>query len=333
MSRTVELNPLVVLVSVLVGVELFGILGALLAIPAAGVIQVIARDLCDERRGRFKDEPTIGTDEVPDRPQSAPRTSLHLDGASRSVEVEGHIIDSLILAKVLDVILDAGADYRIVDVEIGKTNTDPSRARHRGRGRRRRRCSSLLVELQMHGANRVAPDRRRAGRHRPRRRAPAGFYSTTNLPTAVRLDGHWVDVENPEMDCALVVRADGTVRTVPMHRVRAGDHIVVGTDGVRVRPLDRPRGASPFEFMTSEVSSEKPKALLVAQVADAHARGPGRRRQGPGRVRAGRRPHRRRPRRRPPGARRAGSTCSSPATASPPTTSSRTCWARRSACR
>lgn len=65
MSRTVDLNPLAVLISVLVGVELFGLLGALLAIPVAGVIQVIARDIYDERRGRFKDEPTVGTDEVP----------------------------------------------------------------------------------------------------------------------------------------------------------------------------------------------------------------------------------------------------------------------------
>jgi predicted PurR-regulated permease PerM len=65
MSKTVDLNPLAVLVSVLVGVELFGILGALLAIPVAGVIQVIARDIYDERRGRLKPEPTVGTDEVP----------------------------------------------------------------------------------------------------------------------------------------------------------------------------------------------------------------------------------------------------------------------------
>jgi predicted PurR-regulated permease PerM len=65
MSRTVDLNPLVVLVSVLMGVELFGLLGALLAIPAAGVAQVIARDVWDERRGRLKSEPTIGEDEIP----------------------------------------------------------------------------------------------------------------------------------------------------------------------------------------------------------------------------------------------------------------------------
>jgi predicted PurR-regulated permease PerM len=65
MSRTVRLNPLAVLVSVLFGVELFGFLGALLAIPAGGIIQVIARDIYDERRGRLKTEPTIGADEVP----------------------------------------------------------------------------------------------------------------------------------------------------------------------------------------------------------------------------------------------------------------------------
>ena len=65
MSKTVDLNPLVVLVSVLVGVELSGVLGALLAIPVAGVIQVIGRDLYDTRRGRLKDEPTIGAEEVP----------------------------------------------------------------------------------------------------------------------------------------------------------------------------------------------------------------------------------------------------------------------------
>jgi predicted PurR-regulated permease PerM len=65
MSRTVKLNPLAVLISVLVGVELFGFLGALLAIPAGGIIQVIARDIYDERRGRWKPEPTMGADEVP----------------------------------------------------------------------------------------------------------------------------------------------------------------------------------------------------------------------------------------------------------------------------
>jgi predicted PurR-regulated permease PerM len=65
MSRTVNVNPLTVLVSILVAVELFGLLGALLAIPGAGVIQVVVRDVYDERRGRLKPVPTVGTDEQP----------------------------------------------------------------------------------------------------------------------------------------------------------------------------------------------------------------------------------------------------------------------------
>ena len=65
MSRTVAINPLAVLVSVLVGVQLFGLVGALLAIPVAGVLQVVIRNLYDEREGRLKSEPSVGADEVP----------------------------------------------------------------------------------------------------------------------------------------------------------------------------------------------------------------------------------------------------------------------------
>jgi lysine-ketoglutarate reductase/saccharopine dehydrogenase-like protein (TIGR00300 family) len=186
--------------------------------------------------------------------------------ATEVVEVHGHIIDSLILAKVLDVILDAGADYRMLHVEIGRTNTDPSLARLEVSAPDEDALDALLVELQAHGANRtdvgdaelVAADRDGV--------LPPDFYSSTNLPTSVRVEGKWLDVDNPEMDCAIVVGA--SARTVPMHRIKVGDRVVVGHDGIRVFALERPRGASPFEFMASEVSSEKPKGLLVADVAN-----------------------------------------------------------------
>jgi predicted PurR-regulated permease PerM len=64
-ARTVKVNPLSVIIAILVAVELAGILGALLAIPAASIIQVIARDIWDHRRGRLKDEPTLGEDREP----------------------------------------------------------------------------------------------------------------------------------------------------------------------------------------------------------------------------------------------------------------------------
>ncbi|HSS09903.1 MAG TPA: TIGR00300 family protein [Acidimicrobiales bacterium] len=187
---------------------------------------------------------------------------------SEIVEMEGHVIDSLILAKVMDKILAAGADYRILDVDIGKTNADPSRARLEVIADDPDTLASLLDELQLQGANRVdVADVELVPADRDGV-LPAGFYSTTNLPTSARIAGRWVDVELPEMDCGLVYGEDERLRAVPMHRVKTGDLVVVGTEGVRVSAPERPRGHSPFEFMTSDVSSEKPKGLLIHEVAE-----------------------------------------------------------------
>jgi hypothetical protein len=76
--------------------------------------------------------------------------------ATEVVEVEGHIIDSLILAKVLDTIVDAGAEYRMVDVQIGRASTDTSRARIEVEANDEDLLTTLLTELQLHGANRVS---------------------------------------------------------------------------------------------------------------------------------------------------------------------------------
>ena len=184
------------------------------------------------------------------------------------VEVEGHIIDSLILAKVLDAILAAGADYRLLDVAIGRTSTDTSIARLELTADDDAHMAALLVELSEHGANKKAESDAELVAADEDGVLPGGFYATTNLPTAVRVGGRWSDVENPEMDCGLTVTTGGRALTLPMHRVRAGDRVVVGLDGVRVTPPERPRGRSAFEFMTSNASSEKPKGVLVHSVAD-----------------------------------------------------------------
>jgi len=192
--------------------------------------------------------------------------------ATETIEVHGHIVDSLILAKVLDAILEAGADYELVDVSIGKTNTDTSRAAIVVRADDQALLDALLDDLQVHGANRVAQSDAVLVAADRDGVLPEGFHSTTNLDTEVLLDGRWHRVGNPEMDCGLVVDddADGsvTVRTAPMHRVRAGDRVVVGRDGVRVHPPQRRTAGPGFEFMASEVSSEKPKGLLIRHVAD-----------------------------------------------------------------
>ena len=187
--------------------------------------------------------------------------------ATETIEVEGHIIDSLILAKILDTILAAGADYQILDVSIGRTNADASRAVLQVDALDDDALAALIEELQVHGANRVGDSDAVLEPCDQDGVLPAGFYSTTNLPTEVRVEGRWLPVVNPEMDCGLVVTGD-VVRTVPMHRVTRGDQVVVGGEGVRVQAPSKSRAAGSFEFMASEVSSEKPKALLVAQVAD-----------------------------------------------------------------
>jgi lysine-ketoglutarate reductase/saccharopine dehydrogenase-like protein (TIGR00300 family) len=186
--------------------------------------------------------------------------------STETIEVTGHIVDSLVLAKILDTIVDSGCDYEIEDVHIGKTSLDPSTARIAVIGDEGK-LDQLLDELQVHGANRTHQHDAHLVPVEQDGVLPAGFYSTTNLASDVRVDGTWVPVENPEMDCALVV-SGGQAHTAPMHRVRVGEQIVVGSDGVRVHAPSHARDTQVFEFMASEVSSEKPKALLVTQVAD-----------------------------------------------------------------
>lgn len=200
---------------------------------------------------------------------------------TETVELAGHIVDSLLLAKVLDLILDAGADYSIEHFELGRTNLDPSIARIEISMADEQSLDALLEQLQVHGANRPADGDAELVSADLDGVLPSGFYSTTNLATDVRVGGRWLAVENPEMDCGIVVArlaggergegsgtGDAVVRTVPMHRIRSGDQVVVGHRGVRVHAPDKPRDVRAFEFMNSDVSSEKPKALLVAQVAE-----------------------------------------------------------------
>jgi lysine-ketoglutarate reductase/saccharopine dehydrogenase-like protein (TIGR00300 family) len=125
------------------------------------------------------------------------------------------------------------------------------------------------MRLQVHGVNLVHPGEATTRPALADGVFPEDFYSTTNLETVVRLGGQWVPVEQPEMDCALLVQG-GRVRTVPVSDVREGDLIVCGAAGVRVvLPVrEHKKVEGDFEFMASSVSSEKPQALLVRQIAD-----------------------------------------------------------------
>jgi lysine-ketoglutarate reductase/saccharopine dehydrogenase-like protein (TIGR00300 family) len=183
------------------------------------------------------------------------------------VEIEGHLLDAMILATVLEAISAAGGDYRLLEVDIGRTRPDHSRARFAVGAADPAALTALLDDLQIYGVNRLESEDVTTGVADRDGVFPEGFYSSTNLPTSVRITGEWRSVENPEMDCGLTILPDGRVRTVPMHRVRIGDRFVVGHAGVRVEAPSRPREAASFEFMKSEVSSEKPKSVVIARVA------------------------------------------------------------------
>ena len=129
---------------------------------------------------------------------------------------------------------------------------------------------AILGDLVEHGASPVHPEDARLEPADMAGAFPDGFYSTTNQRTQIRLGGRWVDVLDQEMDCGITVGAESKLaRCVPMIEVEPGMPIVIGYGGLRVIPLERPRGASPFGFMGSGVSSEKPKAVSLRGVADS----------------------------------------------------------------
>ena len=123
---------------------------------------------------------------------------------TETVEIRGHLMDSGILAKVLDDVLEYGGDYVIDRFDLGRGHDDESHATIRVGGDNDEHLARILMRLQTHGVNQVDPGEAVL---KPADRAgvfPEDFYSTTNLDTLVRIEGKWIPVDQPEMDCGLV---------------------------------------------------------------------------------------------------------------------------------
>jgi lysine-ketoglutarate reductase/saccharopine dehydrogenase-like protein (TIGR00300 family) len=185
-----------------------------------------------------------------------------------SVEVSGHIIDSLLLPKVLDLITSGGGSFRIQKISIGQGRSDPSYALIDVVAPTRENLDTIIHQIGDHGAIPVADSDCRLVAADLAGAFPEGFYSTTNQRTEVRIGGRWIEVANQEMDCGIVVdQGTGPARCVPMTEVREGMKIVVGHAGVRVFPVERSASAHGFGFMSSAVSTEKPKGAMVREIA------------------------------------------------------------------
>jgi lysine-ketoglutarate reductase/saccharopine dehydrogenase-like protein (TIGR00300 family) len=188
---------------------------------------------------------------------------------SEIVELRGHIIDSYALPRIMDEVMDRGGEFVIQDIQVGRRKDEPSYARIQISAPNQELLDLLLDRAQRIGAMPEEVEQVRLEAAPADGVFPEGFYSTTNLETAVRLGRQWVRVEWPEMDCGIAVDpVKSTAWTVALSDVKQGEHLVVGHEGVRVTPLERPRTQPQvFAFMGSNVSSEKPKALLIHEVA------------------------------------------------------------------
>jgi lysine-ketoglutarate reductase/saccharopine dehydrogenase-like protein (TIGR00300 family) len=189
-------------------------------------------------------------------------------GFVEEVELHGHILDSLLLPKVLDEILARGGSYTIKDIRVGQRQTDPSYARLEVRAASAAALRDILDAIHDHGAVPVAIQDCVWQEADMDGAFPEGFYCTTNYRTQVRLGGEWIEVEDQEMDCGILVDPEEkAARCLPMAEVRKGDKIVIGRQGLRVFPPQTSVRQNLFEFMVSPVSSEKPKGVTVREIA------------------------------------------------------------------
>lgn len=189
------------------------------------------------------------------------------------IEVEGHLIDSLILTRILDSIMDLHGDFEFIEFKVGKSKEDYSYAKIEVRGENKRHLDSMLRELFRLGVTIPETPEVNYEAAPGDMILPDSFYTTTHHPTQIYMGGEWVEVDGLMMDKQIIVEPE-TSRAFcqPIRLVKKGDLVVTGERGIRILPPERPRkGGGVFEFMTSDVSPEKPSAFIIRQIAkDLH---------------------------------------------------------------
>ena len=189
---------------------------------------------------------------------------------SETIELRGHIIDSLILPKVLDQILTRGATFKILEINIGQKRADQSFARIEVSAETEEALDELVLRLRQHGAEVVERVDARLAQAPMDGVFPVDFYVTTNQQTFVRIKGHEIEVRPALMDSAIAVdRQKSAAHAVKFFDVKKGDEIVVGHQGIRVAPVQRATSHTDlFQFINRTVGSDEPKAGVIRAIAD-----------------------------------------------------------------
>ncbi len=189
---------------------------------------------------------------------------------SDTLTISGHLLDENTLAKVLTTLDSHGVRFEVRRFRVGQNATSPSFVDLRLSAPDWATLRGALDACAPFGVTAPFEDATLAVAETDGV-FPENFYSTTNLTTTVQIDGQRVAVDKLEMDVAIRVTKDGAVRAegCPMHRVKKGDVFVVGFTGVRVEPTPADEQESDeFRFMSSDVSSERPKARMIEHVAE-----------------------------------------------------------------
>jgi lysine-ketoglutarate reductase/saccharopine dehydrogenase-like protein (TIGR00300 family) len=194
---------------------------------------------------------------------------------SRTIRLEGHLLDSGLINRALDLIVDNGGSFQVLNFNLGEQRQSTSAADVKVSAPSHDIMEEIVTQLIDLGA--VPPPQEicdvnlepvtQAGV------APDDFYVTTIYPTEVRVHCEWVKVHSQRMDGAIAVNftPDGPVAKCKLLRDLAiGDHVIVGIEGIRtVRKTESRelRNTQEFTFMGSGVSSERRVELVVEQIA------------------------------------------------------------------
>jgi lysine-ketoglutarate reductase/saccharopine dehydrogenase-like protein (TIGR00300 family) len=187
----------------------------------------------------------------------------------KEIKVEGHIIDSLILTKIWDRIIELNGDFETLEFRIGKRKTDTSFVRMVVKGRSSEHLKDILREVFALGAVPVEIAEVHVVAAPADKVYPDNFYSTTNNPTLVYFKGEMIEVQGIMMDKAIAIDPEAnSAKCETIRDVKKGELIVVGEEGVLVKPAERPRESTGvFKFMSSGSSSEKPALAVIKQIA------------------------------------------------------------------
>ena len=187
---------------------------------------------------------------------------------SKIIEVKGHLIDSLVLTKIFDSVMDLEGKFEVMKISVGKLKTDESYAKLKIIGKNNAHLNEIITALHREGATTKTQKNCKTKTATRNMVFPDKFYSTTNNHTSIYHNNKWINVDNMMMDKCIIVKGNKAT-CVPIREVRKGDKVLIGEDGIKVSTPERPReGMNVFQFMGSGSSSERPTQHIARKVAE-----------------------------------------------------------------